>query len=185
MDDPDVLQAQIRYLLECLREFERDLPVGAARSHRLYREALDHRLAELAETLRAYEKGYHFAVDRALATGRDLAWKEMLEALSRPEFHRALSERRVGDAAQALLATLGRLQSPRRIPLPRAPGALPSSPISERYGEVRYLLDLGRSRGYLHFDEINEILPESINLPEEIDEIFLLFDENGIQVVDS
>jgi RNA polymerase primary sigma factor len=57
--------------------------------------------------------------------------------------------------------------------------------IEEKYEEVRHLLNLGREKGYLDYDEVNDILPEELNSPEEIDDIFLLFDQHGIQLVDA
>ena len=57
--------------------------------------------------------------------------------------------------------------------------------IEDKYEEVRHLINLGREKGYLVYDEVNDILPEEITSPEEIDDIFLRFDELGIEVVDS
>ncbi len=57
--------------------------------------------------------------------------------------------------------------------------------IEDKYEEVRHLINLGREKGYLVYDEVNDILPEEVNSPEEIDDIFLLFDQLGIEVVDS
>ena len=43
--------------------------------------------------------------------------------------------------------------------------------VEERYEEVRQLVALGREKGYLAYDEINEMLPEEVSSsPEEIDE---------------
>ncbi|HMC83044.1 MAG TPA: RNA polymerase sigma factor RpoD [Candidatus Polarisedimenticolia bacterium] len=57
--------------------------------------------------------------------------------------------------------------------------------IEDKYEEVRHLINLGREKGYLVYDEVNDILPEEVSSPEEIDDIFLLFDQLGIEVVDS
>ena len=57
--------------------------------------------------------------------------------------------------------------------------------IEDKYEEVRHLINIGREKGYLVYDEVNDILPEEVNSPEEIDDIFLLFDQLGIEVVDS
>ena len=56
----------------------------------------------------------------------------------------------------------------------------------ERYEEVRQLLALGKERGYLAYEEISEMLPdEASSAPEEIEEIFSLFETHGIELVDS
>jgi len=58
--------------------------------------------------------------------------------------------------------------------------------VEERYEEVRVLLALGRDRGYLAYDEINEMLPEEVSSsPDEIEEIFALLEAQGIELVDA
>ncbi|HXH28412.1 MAG TPA: RNA polymerase sigma factor RpoD [Candidatus Polarisedimenticolia bacterium] len=57
--------------------------------------------------------------------------------------------------------------------------------IEEKYEEVRQLINLGRERGYLLYDEINDVLPEEVHSPEDLDDMFLLFDSLGIEMVDS
>ncbi|MCZ6696990.1 MAG: RNA polymerase sigma factor RpoD [Acidobacteria bacterium] len=57
--------------------------------------------------------------------------------------------------------------------------------IEEKYEEVRHLINLGKERGYLLYDEINDVLPEDVHSPEDLDDMFLLFDSLGIVMVDS
>ncbi len=59
------------------------------------------------------------------------------------------------------------------------------APIEERYEEIQQLILLGKERGYLLFDEVNELLPDEITSSEELDELFKLFGNAGIEVVDS
>ncbi|MCU0558897.1 MAG: RNA polymerase sigma factor RpoD [Desulfobacterales bacterium] len=49
---------------------------------------------------------------------------------------------------------------------------------------VQELLAKGKKQGFLTYDEINEILPEDMLSPDQIDETLMLFDDNGIDVVD-
>jgi len=49
---------------------------------------------------------------------------------------------------------------------------------------IQELLVKGKKQGYLTYDEINELLPEDMLSPEQIDETLMLFDDNGIEVVD-
>jgi RNA polymerase primary sigma factor len=49
---------------------------------------------------------------------------------------------------------------------------------------IQELLVKGKKQGYLTYDEINEMLPEDMLSPEQIDETLMLFDDNGIEVVD-
>jgi RNA polymerase primary sigma factor len=57
--------------------------------------------------------------------------------------------------------------------------------IEDRYDEVKELIILGKERGYLLYDEINDSLPEGAYSSDELDSIFSLFGSAGIEVVDS
>ncbi len=61
----------------------------------------------------------------------------------------------------------------------------PALGIEQKYDEVRQLINLGRERGYLLYDEVNDVLPEGIHSPEDLDDMFLLFDSLGIEMVES
>src|SRR5687768_7103298 len=57
--------------------------------------------------------------------------------------------------------------------------------IEERYDEVRQLITVGKEKGYLLYDEVNELLPSEITSSEELDDLFNAFGSAGIEVVDS
>ena len=57
--------------------------------------------------------------------------------------------------------------------------------IEERYDEVRQLIAMGKEKGYLLYDEVNELLPADITSSEELDDLFSSFGNAGIEVVDS
>src|SRR2546427_11670418 len=58
--------------------------------------------------------------------------------------------------------------------------------IEEKYEEVRQLISIGRQRGYLVYDEVNDILPEEISTSvEEIEELYDRLGSHGIELVDS
>ncbi|MBM3791354.1 MAG: RNA polymerase sigma factor RpoD [Acidobacteria bacterium] len=57
--------------------------------------------------------------------------------------------------------------------------------IEEKYDEVRELMLMGKERGYLLYDEVNDLLPEGICSSDELDSIFSLFGSAGIEVIDS
>ena len=58
--------------------------------------------------------------------------------------------------------------------------------LEDRYEEIRVLVTLGKDRGYLAYDEINEMLPDEISAsPEEIEEIFGVLESQGIDLVDA
>ena len=57
--------------------------------------------------------------------------------------------------------------------------------IEERYDEVRQLITLGKEKGYLLYDEVNEILPSEVTSSEELDELFNVFGSAGIEIVET
>ena len=57
--------------------------------------------------------------------------------------------------------------------------------IEEKYDEIRHLITVGKEKGYLLYDEVNEILPSEITSSEELDDLFNTFGSAGIEVIDS
>jgi len=57
--------------------------------------------------------------------------------------------------------------------------------IEEKYDGVRELINLGKEKGYLLYDEVNDVLPDNINSSKDLDSIFYLFGDAGIEVIDS
>ena len=57
--------------------------------------------------------------------------------------------------------------------------------IEDKYDEVRQLISIGKEKGYLLYDEVNELLRSDITSSEELDDLFNTFGSAGIEVVDS
>ena len=57
--------------------------------------------------------------------------------------------------------------------------------IEEKYDGVKELINLGKEKGYLLYDEVNDVLPHDINSSKDLDSIFYLFGDAGIEVIDS
>jgi RNA polymerase primary sigma factor len=51
--------------------------------------------------------------------------------------------------------------------------------------EVKKLIDLGKEKGYLTYDEVNDMLPADVVSPDQIDDVMSIFGEMDIEVVDS
>jgi len=54
--------------------------------------------------------------------------------------------------------------------------------IEDKYDQVRQLIAMGKERGYLLYDEVNDILPAEVHSSEEIDELLSTFERYGIDV---
>ena len=57
--------------------------------------------------------------------------------------------------------------------------------IEDKYKEVQQLLSIGREKGYLMYEEVNDLLPEEVSSSDDIDDILMLFGEQGIELLDS
>ena len=54
----------------------------------------------------------------------------------------------------------------------------------EADNRVRILLELGTSRGYLTYEELNEKLPDEVVSPDKLDTLLMMIDEMGIKLID-
>jgi len=50
--------------------------------------------------------------------------------------------------------------------------------------EVRKLITLGKEKGFLNYDEINDHLPAEVVAPDQLDDIFMLLDKMDIEITD-
>jgi RNA polymerase primary sigma factor len=57
-----------------------------------------------------------------------------------------------------------------------------STVMQEKYDQVRNLINLGKDRGFLLLDEVNEILPAGEHTADEIDDLFSTAERNGIHI---
>jgi len=51
--------------------------------------------------------------------------------------------------------------------------------------EVQKLIAMGKSKGYLTYDEVNDALPENVITPDDLEDVMDLFTEKEIQLVDT
>ena len=57
--------------------------------------------------------------------------------------------------------------------------------IENKYDEIKTLIDIGKEKGYLLYDEVNDTLPPELTSSEDLDEFFSLLSSAGIEVIDS
>ena len=53
------------------------------------------------------------------------------------------------------------------------------------HGDLEKLIDSGKKKGFLTYDEVNQTLSDSIDSSEEIDQVFEILDGKGIRVIDT
>src|SRR5206468_1827696 len=58
--------------------------------------------------------------------------------------------------------------------------------LEEKYDEVQKLIDIGKEKGYLLYDEVSDLLPPEITASaEDLDDLFSAFGTAGIEVIDT
>ncbi|NLI83204.1 MAG: RNA polymerase sigma factor RpoD [Deltaproteobacteria bacterium] len=51
--------------------------------------------------------------------------------------------------------------------------------------DIKRLITVGKEKGYLTYDEVNEALPDDLVTPDKLDDMMMIFDEMDIEIVDS
>src|SRR5260221_6422340 len=49
---------------------------------------------------------------------------------------------------------------------------------------VNAIIGLGKSRGYLTYEELNQKLPDEVVSPDKLDSLLMMIDEMGIRLID-
>ena len=57
-------------------------------------------------------------------------------------------------------------------------------PVKQATNNLEDIIEHGKQKGYLTYDEVNSYLSDEVTTPEEIDHVFDLLDEEGINVVE-
>jgi RNA polymerase primary sigma factor len=57
--------------------------------------------------------------------------------------------------------------------------------FDDKYDQVGKLITLGKEKGYLLYDDVNELLPSDVHSAEDLDDLLSMFDHAGIEVLES
>jgi RNA polymerase primary sigma factor len=58
-------------------------------------------------------------------------------------------------------------------------------PFDDKFDQVNKLISLGKEKGYLLYDEVNDLLPSDVHSAEDLSDLLSMFDSEGIEIVDS
>jgi len=79
-----------------------------------------------------------------------------------------------------------RTESARPITKAQAASDSAAQPVEKKnMKEVKKLIDLGKEKGYLTYDDVNDMLPAEVVSPDQIDDVMSIFGEMDIEVVDA
>src|SRR5260370_33641293 len=68
------------------------------------------------------------------------------------------------------------------IAVKQVEGVVAAVGLEEKYDAVRQLIAVGKERGCLLYDEVNDSLPAEVHSSEEIDDLLTTFERNGIEI---
>jgi len=57
--------------------------------------------------------------------------------------------------------------------------------FDDKYDQVSKLIILGKEKGYLLTDEVNDLLPSDVHSPEDLSDLLSMFDSEGIEILDA
>ena len=57
--------------------------------------------------------------------------------------------------------------------------------FEDKFDQVTKLINLGKQKGYLLYDEVNDLLPSDVHSAEELEDVLSMFDSEGIAVLES
>ena len=57
--------------------------------------------------------------------------------------------------------------------------------FDDKYDQVGKLMTLGKEKGYLLYEEVNDLLPSDVHTAEDLDDLLSMFDHAGIEVLES
>ena len=57
--------------------------------------------------------------------------------------------------------------------------------FEDKFDPVNKLINLGKQKGYLLYDEVNDLLPSDVHSAEELEDVLSMFDSEGIAVLES
>ena len=63
------------------------------------------------------------------------------------------------------------------------PGVKKGTPEKKNLKEIQQLVERGKEKGFLTYEEINEVLPNDLVSPEQLDDVLSILDEMNIEVV--
>jgi RNA polymerase primary sigma factor len=56
--------------------------------------------------------------------------------------------------------------------------------IDDKYDRLKQLMDAGKEKGYVLYDEVSELLPDDIAPGPELDDILVTLDGSGVEILE-
>jgi len=53
-----------------------------------------------------------------------------------------------------------------------------------QYDDIKKLIDTGKEKGYLTYDQVNELIPQDVQSPDDLDDLLTTIGTQGIDVLE-
>ena len=57
--------------------------------------------------------------------------------------------------------------------------------LDDKYDDLKKLIDTGKEKGYLTYDQVNDLIPHDVHSPEDLDDLLTTIGTQGIDVLES
>ncbi|MFZ0705349.1 MAG: RNA polymerase sigma factor region1.1 domain-containing protein, partial [Candidatus Korobacteraceae bacterium] len=56
--------------------------------------------------------------------------------------------------------------------------------LDDKYDDIKKLIDVGKEKGYLTYDEVNDLIPHDVHSPDDLDDLITTIGTQGIDVLE-
>ncbi len=56
--------------------------------------------------------------------------------------------------------------------------------LEDKYDDIKKLIDAGKEKGYLTYDQVNDLIPHDVDTPEDLDDLLTTIGTQGIDVLE-
>ncbi|MGE0407374.1 MAG: RNA polymerase sigma factor region1.1 domain-containing protein, partial [Candidatus Korobacteraceae bacterium] len=56
--------------------------------------------------------------------------------------------------------------------------------MDDKYDDIKKLIDVGKEKGYLTYNEVNDLIPHDVHSPDDLDDLLTTIGTQGIGVLD-
>ena len=56
--------------------------------------------------------------------------------------------------------------------------------LDDKFEDIKKLIDTGKEKGYLTYDQVNDLIPHDVHSPEDLDDLLTTIGTQGIDVLE-
>ena len=56
--------------------------------------------------------------------------------------------------------------------------------LDDKYDDIKKLIDTGKEKGYLTYDQVNDLIPHDVHTPDDLDDLLTTIGTQGIDVLE-